>query len=123
MTAQTATPSTVTLTIDGHAVEAARGTSLLNAILNAGLLVATACGGKGSCQLCRVHLLQGAPGTPAANPLERRALGNVLLQEGMRLACQLPVEAGMDVKLPLIESPAARRARMQKARAQKKGPR
>lgn len=112
----------VTILIDGRPVEAAQGTPLLNAILNAGLLVATACGGQGSCHLCRVTLVQGTPRTPAANAVEKRALGNVLLQQGMRLACQLPVEAGMQVRLPVIESPAARRARILQARARKGRP-
>ena len=116
------TDTEVTLDIDGKPVVAKRGESLLNAIINAGSVVEMACGGMGSCHLCRVTLTRGAPSTPPANALERGALGNVLLQQGMRLACQLPVEVGMQVRLPRVESRAERRARIEKARARKGRP-
>jgi ferredoxin len=108
----------VTLSIDGRAVPCPRGSTLLNAILNAGLLVETACGGQGTCHLCRATITAGDAGTPTA--IETRALGNVLLASGVRLSCQVRVEGPLAVRLPVYESPAQRKARIRRARERKK---
>lgn len=109
----------VSITIDGRVILCAPGRPLLNAILSAGLLVETACGGQGTCHLCRVTVVRAAPTLPPANSIETKALGNVLLAQGMRLSCQVPTEAGLEVRLPVFETPEARRERIRQARARK----
>ena len=85
--------------VDGREVHCAKGTTLLNALVNAGVLIGTACGGRGVCHFCRVTV-RGAS-TPV-QPEEMRALGNVLVQSGMRLACRVVVEAPLAVSVPPI---------------------
>jgi len=90
---------TITIEVDGRPIECAAGRPLLNELLNAGLVVETACGGQGSCHLCRVTVLQGE-GLPVPNRIENKALGNVLLAAGLRLSCQIPAQALMRVQIP-----------------------
>lgn len=71
---------------------------LLNALLNAGCVVPTACGGVGVCRLCRVHVAKPQDGGPVTE-IEVRALGQRLLDEGVRLSCQVMVQAPLTVTL------------------------
>ena len=102
------TPNTVTLWIDGQPVQGIAGRSLLNAIINAGLLVQTACGGMGVCHLCRVWIDAPPPAAPPT-PVEVRAIAAAYLAEGVRLSCQVPVIAGLRVRLVPFDAPQAQR--------------
>ncbi len=87
--------SEIVVTVDGQTVVCEAGRPLLNAIIKAGLLIDTACGGQGVCHLCRVTVKAGR--LPPANAVEKRALGNVLVAQGMRLSCQILVQAPLSV--------------------------
>jgi Na+-transporting NADH:ubiquinone oxidoreductase subunit NqrF len=87
------------IVVDGRPVTCAKGSTLLNALMNAGVLIGTACGGHGVCHFCRVTV-QGTPTQP--DELEKRALGNVLVAKGMRLACRVIVDAPMQVSVPPV---------------------
>jgi Na+-transporting NADH:ubiquinone oxidoreductase subunit F len=89
----------VFIQVEGQEVRCARGSTLLNALMNAGVLIGTACGGRGLCHFCRVTV-QGA--TTPVQPSEKRALGNVLIAEGMRLACRVVVEGPLVVSVPPV---------------------
>ena len=69
-------------------VELAVGGSLLAALQAAGLDWAHACGGRGRCTTCRLHLTAGAENLASLTTAEARfqALGR--LPAGSRLACQ-----------------------------------
>ncbi|MEZ4271779.1 MAG: 2Fe-2S iron-sulfur cluster-binding protein [Myxococcota bacterium] len=108
----------VSLRVDGREIVCRKGSPLLNELLNAGLVVQTACGGQGSCHLCRVHIANPQE-LPKASTLEKRALGNVLIAQGMRLSCQIDVAANLEISLPRVETPQERRARIQRARQRK----
>ncbi len=92
---------TVTLVVDGARVQCDRGETLLLALLHARLPIETACGGKGTCHLCRLRVVEGRSALPEASALERRALGNVLVAQGMRLACQVQATDGLTLSLPV----------------------
>ena len=106
----------VDVEVDGVGLMLARGQTLLQGLQLAGKRVETACGGAGSCHLCRVWITRGGEALSAPAPLERRALGNVLLAQGMRLSCQVVVEGPLGVKLPAYETSQQRRARIRRAR-------
>jgi len=89
----------VVIEVDGRPVRCAKGSSLLNALVNGGVLIGTACGGRGICHFCRVTVT-GA--TTPVSPEEQRALGNLLVARGMRLACRVVVEAPLVVSVPPI---------------------
>jgi adenylate cyclase len=108
--------SSITLKVDGETIEAQRDISLLKALTNAGLLVETACGGMATCHLCRVTIDQGGDTLSPPSRKEQRALGNILVSEGVRLSCQVKVTAPFSVTLPEYESPTERRLRKKHAR-------
>ena len=110
----------VTLKINSQSYPCEADSSLLNAIIAHELLIETACGGKGTCHLCRVSVIHHAP--DSLNPptrIEHRALGNVLLNEGVRLSCQVTVSEGLEVELPKYETKAERRRRRSKSKKKK----
>jgi ferredoxin len=94
---------TVTITVDDKPVDATMGTSLLNVVVNADVLIDTACGGSGKCHLCRIQIIRAPQQFPQANEVERHALGNVLLSKGVRLACQ--TNAVADLSFNIIRRP------------------
>lgn len=90
----------VTIEVDGLYVQCAKGCTLLNALVNAGVLIGTACGGRGICHFCRCNVT-GA--TTPVQPEEQRALGNVLIAQGHRLACRVIVDAPLVVSVPPVK--------------------
>jgi adenylate cyclase len=89
------------LRINDQSVPAPRGRKLLHVILDAGIPIATACGGAGRCHLCRVRIIDGLATLPPANATEKQALGNVLVAQGWRLACQTLVAEPLAVSVPV----------------------
>ncbi|MEO0811963.1 MAG: 2Fe-2S iron-sulfur cluster-binding protein, partial [Myxococcota bacterium] len=78
-----------------------RGRPLMQELRAAGVPVESDCGGRGICHLCRVWLRAG--NAPPARRLETRALGNLLVESGMRLSCQVIVDGPLTVELPVRE--------------------
>ena len=70
---------------------------LLTTLQEAGIGVASICGGLGSCGKCRVHLLEGDASEPTP---EEEHLSREKLSRGMRLACQLHPRGDLSVYLP-----------------------
>lgn len=89
----------VSIEVDGQIVRCAKGCTLLNALINAGVLIGTACGGRGVCHFCRCTV-SGA--TTPVQPEETKALGNLLVARGMRLACRVIVEGPLVVSVPPV---------------------
>jgi uncharacterized 2Fe-2S/4Fe-4S cluster protein (DUF4445 family) len=79
-------------------VQVGAGTSLLDAILEAGLPLKSGCGGKGTCGDCLVRITGGEYRTrPSA------ALRGGLSSQGYNLACQTEVLGDLVVELPQFE--------------------
>ncbi|MCB2100808.1 MAG: adenylate/guanylate cyclase domain-containing protein, partial [Rhodobacterales bacterium] len=96
---------TFTLTLPGgRTVTAPLGTSMLEAIRQAGLPHAALCGGRARCTTCRVRVGQGAEHLEPPEPLEAAALARLNAEPPVRLACQLRPRRDM-VVAPLL-SPA-----------------
>lgn len=72
------------------------GDKLLTALQKAGLPIPAACGGKGTCGLCRVTVEAG--GAPLAT--EASLLGPAEVAAGKRLACQLVLRGPLDIRVP-----------------------
>lgn len=73
------------------------GRSLLNALKDQQIFIPSACGGRGSCGLCKVTVLGGAGAllsteTPWLTPEEQKA--------GVRLACQVKVKRDLSIRIP-----------------------
>jgi Na+-transporting NADH:ubiquinone oxidoreductase subunit F len=78
-------------------VPAQAGGRLLDALGDGGLFLPQACGGKGTCGLCRVRVLSG--GGPLL-PVERERIPRQAAAHGERLACQVTLRQDVHVELP-----------------------
>lgn len=75
---------------------------LLEVLVDRGVALQMACGGKGLCATCHVHVVAGAAALSPITPRERRSLAMLSdAREGSRLACQAKVLGdGVRVSLP-----------------------
>jgi ferredoxin len=84
----------------GVTIELADGQSMFEAARGEGLLLPTACVGRGTCGLCRVKILEGAEHLPPPNAVEKRHLGNTYFITRLRLSCQLQPAGDVKVEIP-----------------------
>lgn len=70
------------------------GDSLFDVAQRAGAPLATACGGQGTCGLCRVKVVGGEAHLSAYTEAEKRHLGNVYFITKVRLGCRARVAGG-----------------------------
>lgn len=79
--------------VDGEVYDSEQEDSVLTFLRRHNLPVTSACGGKGTCHLCRVKVKAAGDGLPEPSAAERKGLGNMRLAQGFRLACQIrPVD-------------------------------
>jgi uncharacterized 2Fe-2S/4Fe-4S cluster protein (DUF4445 family) len=117
----------VRIHVDRRMITAAPGIRLMEAMVSAGLLLRSDCGGKGRCGKCLVRAKPMAPGAlSAAEDPELKSLSVEQLAEGYRLACcarvlgdaafEIPAESlltpevvqkGLPVLLSKLEAPPA----------------
>jgi uncharacterized 2Fe-2S/4Fe-4S cluster protein (DUF4445 family) len=80
-------------------VEVERGKTALEAVLQAGLALESECGGRGTCGSCRVRFVVGAPPPTVEDAL---LLGESLVAQGWRLACQAALTSDCRIALPVV---------------------
>ena len=78
-------------------LEISSGTSLLNAMANAGVLLPSACGGKGSCGQCKCQVLEGGG---EILPTETVHFTRKQIKDHWRLGCQVKVKGDISIKVP-----------------------
>ncbi|HEX5681680.1 MAG TPA: 2Fe-2S iron-sulfur cluster-binding protein, partial [Desulfobacterales bacterium] len=87
--------------VDDRTIRAEKGASLLEAMVAAGLLLRSDCGGRGRCGKCLVRVASADPGwLSAPDESERRSLGDALISTGHRLACRAVVYGEVSVQVP-----------------------
>ena len=88
----------VTIKINGGEKEltAAAGKSLLGILGDEKIFIPSACGGKGSCGVCKVHVHSGGG---SMLPTEEGHISRGEAREGCRLACQIKVKSDMDIEI------------------------
>lgn len=79
-------------------IPAQRGDKLLDALHNAAIPIPAACGGKGTCGLCRVTVT--GDGAGAAQATERGVLSPKERRDHVRLACQTSLRGDCAVEVP-----------------------
>ncbi|AMM86416.1 NADH:ubiquinone reductase (Na(+)-transporting) subunit F [Martelella sp. AD-3] len=79
-------------------ITANRGDRLLGVLHGAGIGIPAACGGSGTCGLCRVHVDGEGAGEPQAT--ERGVLSAAERRAHMRLACQTALRGPCSVTVP-----------------------
>lgn len=89
----------VSITInDEKTVQTPVGGKLLGSLADAGLFVASACGGGGTCGQCRVKVFEGGG---AILPTETSIITKREAAEGERLSCQVTVKQDMRIQVPV----------------------
>ena len=89
----------VTITINGDpekALKVPAGSTLLNTLSAHKIFIPSACGGKGSCGVCKVNVHSGGG---AMLPTEGSHISKGEAREGCRLSCQVKVKSDMEIEL------------------------
>ena len=87
----------VTLNINGEKdIKVPAGGTLLNALAAEKIFIPSACGGKGSCGVCTVHVKDGGG---AMLPTEEAHINRGQAREGCRLSCQVKIKQDMKVEI------------------------
>jgi len=73
------------------------GGTLLNALAENRIFIPSACGGKGSCGVCKVDVVDGGG---AMLPTETSHISRGEAREGCRLSCQVKVKGDMSIAVP-----------------------
>ncbi len=79
------------------ALKVSPGETLLTTLTEKNLLIPSACGGKGTCGLCKVTVETGGG---EILPVERSHLTRREAEHGTRLACQLKVKGDLELAVP-----------------------
>jgi Na+-transporting NADH:ubiquinone oxidoreductase subunit F len=73
------------------------GSTLLQTLSTNNLFLASACGGGGTCALCKCQVFKGGGDVL---PTETNHLNRKQVQDHLRLACQVKVKEDMEIKIP-----------------------
>ena len=90
----------VTITINDDpdkALTTPAGSTLLNTLAANRIFIPSACGGKGSCGVCKVDVLDGGG---SLLPTEESHINRREAREGCRLSCQVKVKGDMKIHIP-----------------------
>ena len=82
---------------DSKTIMVPSGGKLLGCLANNGIFVSSACGGGGTCALCKVRIVAGGGEILAT---ERTHISNTKAREGYRLSCQVAVKQDMKIEVP-----------------------
>jgi len=78
-------------------IEASGGATLLNALVNKGVLLPSACGGGGTCGMCKLKVLEGGG---EILPTELSHVTRSEKNDNVRLACQLKIKQDLKIQIP-----------------------
>jgi len=88
----------ISVSVNGRSqFDAKAGGKLLAALAGQGIAIPAACGGAGTCGLCRVLVMSGGG---EALPTERSRISRSDLAKGARLACQVTLRGDIAVSVP-----------------------
>ncbi len=88
----------VKIEINGEkSIDVDMGNSLLSSLSNNGIFLPSACGGKGSCGMCKCQVLEGAG---EMLPTEKGFFNRQQQQNNWHLGCQVKVRSDVKVKVP-----------------------
>lgn len=82
---------------EAGAMSVSGGKTLLDTLKVAGIYLPSACGGRGTCGVCRCKVSEGGG---AMLPTETTHITRKLAKEGERLACQVKVKEDMRITVP-----------------------
>ncbi|MBN2309226.1 MAG: NADH:ubiquinone reductase (Na(+)-transporting) subunit F [Candidatus Hydrogenedentes bacterium] len=80
-----------------HSIHASVGDTLLSALAQQKIFIPSACGGKGTCGVCKVKVHEGGG---ALLPTELGHVKRGEAREGVRLSCQVKIKQDMKIEIP-----------------------
>ncbi len=80
-----------------HTLHTKSGGTLLGTLADNKIFIPSACGGKGSCGVCKVKVLEGGG---SLLPTETGHVNRGEAREGVRLSCQVKIKGDMKIELP-----------------------
>jgi adenylate cyclase len=89
----------------GQVIAAHAGSSILEAVRDAGIPHASVCGGRARCTTCRVRIAQGLEALEPPGELEADALRRISAAPNVRLACQVRPSTELHIT-PLVSASA-----------------
>lgn len=98
--AKLVTSGEVKIMINGdpaNTITTSAGGTLLNTLSDQKIFIPSACGGKGSCGVCTVNVIEGGG---AMLPTETSHISRGEAREGCRLSCQVKVKQDMTIEIP-----------------------
>jgi len=90
-------PCTIDINEGARRFEVTGGRSLLASLIEEGVFIPSACGGRGTCAYCKVTEIEGAG--PVA-PTETSLLTEQEIADGLRLSCQVKVRNDVSISVP-----------------------
>jgi ferredoxin len=90
----------ITFLPQSKTIECGADETVFVAARRAGILLPTACVGRGSCGLCRVKVLAGEECLPPVTKAEKFHLGNTYFITKLRLSCQLTASGDVTLQVP-----------------------
>jgi Na+-transporting NADH:ubiquinone oxidoreductase subunit F len=81
---------------ESKALRVPAGSTLLNTLSANKIFIPSACGGKGSCGVCKVHVHEGGG---SMLPTEESHISRGEAREGCRLSCQVKVKSDMKIEV------------------------
>lgn len=82
---------------ESKALKTPAGSTLLNTLAANKIFIPSACGGKGSCGVCKVKVFSGGG---SLLPTEENFISRGDAREGVRLSCQVKVKQNMSIEVP-----------------------
>jgi Na+-transporting NADH:ubiquinone oxidoreductase subunit F len=82
---------------DDRAIKARAGGTLLNTLAEHDIFIPSACGGKGSCGVCKVRVTEGGG---ALLPTETSHVSRIEARTGTRLSCQVKLKEDVKIEIP-----------------------
>ncbi len=87
----------VTLKVNDKAYEVSPGNTVLSTLSNQGVFLPSACGGGGTCGMCKCQVIEGGG---SILPTETGFFTRKEQQDNWRLGCQVKIRSDMSIKVP-----------------------
>jgi Na+-transporting NADH:ubiquinone oxidoreductase subunit F len=90
-------PCKIDINSGAKELEVRGGDTLLASLMGEGIFIPSACGGRGTCEYCKVKVLDGAG---PVGPTEAPLLTETDKKTGVRLSCQVKVRNDVKIEIP-----------------------
>ncbi len=91
---------TITIPKSGKTVQVPAGSNLMKALLDAGLPVASSCGGDGVCSKCHVNIVAGKENLSKETQEEQDLREINDIPKGERISCQVIINGDVSLETP-----------------------